>query len=1676
MTQIPEMSSATVLRAVDSILIEGNIPINNATQYAALFDLYRTKLSSADTSRRDLRVILRTLARKLEELSEPTRISLLEELRQQILSEITSLSGKTLANESLQQNRRISIFYLLRTIVPFISQLSHLTNFLPNFSQSLANSTLQASLTGLSVFYSLLSGIPHDFRSRLSLSKQSLPRLTGGIPLTSQSYVFMESLSWDHQIEVILQQRALRTNKNDEIVPFPLEDSAHVKCIMMLMSLYPTIPESDQLSIAFCNTITRAALFLRYRSQIEYGKILPQLIERLVSCFKHKMESVVETAASCLCDIIRTGIPQVFIRDAVQAAERSASSGQPSHTPLHQLINHIASLLTMRHFSVLPYSLWCVEWLFYRLSGVEPESEKRFCTILLHDILITLIDISETILPADQTTIGNLHPLSRDALVHTLSIAIQCTGAENFLRILPLNIPRDGQAESTADNGRHYLLPILKDAVHHSSMAFFFAELLPLARNYSAKARQFMQASSSDSTKLVIRALSIVTKQIWALLPSFSQWLTDSISGNDDSPVEMLSPSMVDDIYQTESVASSTLGLEAYDWVSDALDLTDAFVASKRTENSSIEESSLNKDHLHEIVKPGENTASLKLSITLNKLIFHWRHMTAYAVNGFFENKPIVIGQSDNHKTIDSFGFLDFGIEVPPKLAFPPSTVTFELISVVTDSIESILSSFLPPALLLHPGAVLNNDEEDSLAEMDEQIDDNGSANETSSVTASTHARSTATQSKTRKRQKSHVFPRNHPLAIQNLQSLTASKSPASNIIHPGDSKNAANKSAKTFYPSFVLSPCEYSKSEMENLHIFHSLDEDDPIPFDDDEEEEEKPKPIIPVHWPIHRYNHSASHVVLNVISNKLCPPLLSNLLIPALEQLNFLEKRNTIGTGQSYASSIEKVKRCIQMCASLTPESKLVRFYTNTMEKLNLAMNSANLEEHVNDLLSSLQFATLFISSLPTETVKPLLVICSTLLQFSSTHLKQQMPQLESAKDNASVYQSLFRTCLQLLQTIFDSHRDIFAGSGVDDSSQTSNAENILTLLLSDSVLSFSSCLSKHKINSLVKSRAFLLTSLLPTLPLDLTLPFAQHFLKELLHLSKSSAIKTRENSHRCIAHLAARCVEIDGGVFGGSLHKLVAFLSSGISTSGNNAISSACLNSLSIVIKTNSRSFNEIFESFDEHPIESFFSLPSEFPTPLCDSSITSKLFSPDTLLKSTLEDLNPFSQLLFVVGCPPPTNRETASSFIRLLNTVISHVPHYLSFADLGLTLLKAMYTDYTQTFRSRHGIRLPLLSYTAKCLKHYGEDQIRDVVPTDEQRIIRNIKKEEKRKQKKDKQKNEEKRDKNESNSSRHQTLEDEEDTRGLVVPVGHEEGWEVGNIERNLSKHSKQRTKSKKQPLQTDVPAESEDSDVDFDFARVAEATFQTREKKSHKGMDVDSSSDDENYDMMSFNKQSLRRKEIRLATDFKVDNMTGKLIFESSDDEGEEDDATKGLPTSRQEALRLLHEKTQTRSYMHKDMFEDGMVVRKHRRHQSSDDNILDRSEPDSSTRSEPSGSQRLSPNPVLNKKPQRVTQGKIIKKQLESFGTATRSKKSGTGGDVKLKGQPDPFSYLPINPATLNKRNKVQTQQGFKNLMKNLSQKHSRTAGQSFDFRKQKESSQQAPRSQRHAKMRHE
>jgi ribosomal RNA-processing protein 12 len=113
-----------------------------------------------------------------------------------------------------------------------------------------------------------------------------------------------------------------------------------------------------------------------------------------------------------------------------------------------------------------------------------------------------------------------------------ISRAIAAMGPDVVLEVLPLNLPRPPPGQQ----GRVWMLPLLRDSVHNTKLAHFRSEMVPLSETLF---QRVIDHGTKEKT-MEIKVFETVVQQIWSILPGYCDLPLDLVEAFDQSFAEML--------------------------------------------------------------------------------------------------------------------------------------------------------------------------------------------------------------------------------------------------------------------------------------------------------------------------------------------------------------------------------------------------------------------------------------------------------------------------------------------------------------------------------------------------------------------------------------------------------------------------------------------------------------------------------------------------------------------------------------------------------------------------------------------------------------------------------------------------------------------------------------------------------------------------------------------------------------------------------------------------------------------------------------------------------------------------------------------------------------------------------------------------------------------------------
>lgn len=234
---------------------------------------------------------------------------------------------------------------------------------------------------------------------------------------------------------------------------------------------------------------------------------------------------------SFLSSLVRYCIPDSIVKESV---EGGAQAPQP---PLFALIGSFDEAFdtnALRYSHSWPEIMGVLASfilrLRYRLPGNEPASNKRVRPAAVH------------LLMQHVKTVGFLRSQPnfehREQADTVIGAAIQVCGPASVLEVLPLNLL--GEVES--QNGRAWLLPLMRSNISNTDLQHFVNVMVPLSEKLFNKQAEAEEMTENGKPRAPVQAkvYEALTEQIWALLPGYCDLPVDLPNALSPSFVELL--------------------------------------------------------------------------------------------------------------------------------------------------------------------------------------------------------------------------------------------------------------------------------------------------------------------------------------------------------------------------------------------------------------------------------------------------------------------------------------------------------------------------------------------------------------------------------------------------------------------------------------------------------------------------------------------------------------------------------------------------------------------------------------------------------------------------------------------------------------------------------------------------------------------------------------------------------------------------------------------------------------------------------------------------------------------------------------------------------------------------------------------------------------------------------
>ncbi|XP_053439817.1 RRP12-like protein [Nycticebus coucang] len=266
----------------------------------------------------------------------------------------------------------------------------------------------------------------------------------------------------------------------------------------IIMALYDYVPSENDLQplLAWLKVMEKAHINL-VRLQRDLGlSHLPRFFGTAMTCLLSPHLQVVTAATQSLKEILK----ECVASHMADIGSVTSSASGPAQS-IAKMFRAVEEGLTYKFHATWSSVLQLLR-VFFEVCGRQAHPVMKKCLQSLCDLRLS---------PHFPHTV---------ALDQAVGAAVTSMGPEVVLQAVPLEI--DG-SEETLDFPRSWLLPVIRDHVRETRLAFFTTYFLPLANTLKSKAMELAQADRTVESKIY----DTLQWQIWTLLPGFCTRPTD---------------------------------------------------------------------------------------------------------------------------------------------------------------------------------------------------------------------------------------------------------------------------------------------------------------------------------------------------------------------------------------------------------------------------------------------------------------------------------------------------------------------------------------------------------------------------------------------------------------------------------------------------------------------------------------------------------------------------------------------------------------------------------------------------------------------------------------------------------------------------------------------------------------------------------------------------------------------------------------------------------------------------------------------------------------------------------------------------------------------------------------------------------------------------------------------
>uniref|UniRef100_UPI00398EC288 RRP12-like protein n=1 Tax=Pristiophorus japonicus TaxID=55135 RepID=UPI00398EC288 len=269
----------------------------------------------------------------------------------------------------------------------------------------------------------------------------------------------------------------------------------------IITALYDYLPSVNDLQpfLAWLTVMEKAHINLSRLQGSLCLAHLPRLFSTAVSCLLSPHTQLVAAAADTMKVVLRDCVAPFAADIGVFV---SSSPSEPA-SYIWKMFRVVEDGLAYRFYAAWAFVLQ-VLGTFFEVIGSQAYPVMKQCLQALCDLRAT----------PHFPYIGELE--------QAVGIAVESMGPEAVLQAIPLQI--DG-TEERFDFPRSWLVPVIRDHVRHTQLAFFNKYFLPLAARLKNRALELAQSDRPIEAKIY----DTLQWQIWTMLPGFCTKPTDTV-------------------------------------------------------------------------------------------------------------------------------------------------------------------------------------------------------------------------------------------------------------------------------------------------------------------------------------------------------------------------------------------------------------------------------------------------------------------------------------------------------------------------------------------------------------------------------------------------------------------------------------------------------------------------------------------------------------------------------------------------------------------------------------------------------------------------------------------------------------------------------------------------------------------------------------------------------------------------------------------------------------------------------------------------------------------------------------------------------------------------------------------------------------------------------------------